>query len=553
MPLRALTKSTLRSSAMPSSISSEPSSPRPAAPSKIKPEWLDHFEAIYQAETQRRATDRVREEQAKRGSLSLGSFIREAWGILEPGIAYVHGWHVDAIADHLQAVTDGSIRNLCINVPPGCGKSLIVSVFFPAFEWGPLKRPELRYISTSHSAAFSVRDSRKMRDLVSSDWYQGLWPHVRLTRSGESSFGNDRQGFREAMPYTQLTGARGDRVLIDDPQAAEDAESPPERARALRVFREVIPTRINDAKTSAIVLIMQRLNDQDVASAAIEAGYTHLMLPMEYEQERRCRTVLGFREGKPRVFQDPRQRDGDLMFPARFPRDDIERLKGNMGSFAWAGQMQQRPVPREGGLFKAAWFTEDRFIDSAPPGTVWVRHWDLAASTNESSAFTAGVKVGRTPDKRFVVGHVQRFRAGPGAMQERIVEVAKLDGKQVTISIPQDPGAGGKVLAFSIVQSLAGWNAYAQPEAGQGDKTQRATPVAVQAEIGNLYIMRGEWNAAFLDELLLFPGSKFKDQVDALSGAFARLAKFADVPILMPVVGSSPNSVPGGMTARERF
>jgi predicted phage terminase large subunit-like protein len=496
-----------------------------------------------------RATDRVREEQAKKGSLSLGSFIREAWPVLEPAQPYVHGWHVDAIAEHLQAVTDGSIRQLLINVPPGSMKSLQTSVFWPAFEWGPLGRPELRYISTSHSETFSTRDSRKMRDLVRSEWFQSLWPHVRLVREGETSFANDRHGFREAMPYTKLTGARGDRVIIDDPQAALEAESEADRQRALRTFRETIPLRINDARTSAIVIIMQRLNDQDVSSAAIEAGYTHLMLPMEYEPERRCRTVLGFnREGRPRIFQDPRTRDGELLFPARFSREYVDETKRTMGSFAVAGQFQQRPVPREGGLFKAAWFPADRYLGAAPPGTTWCRHWDLAATEGEGAAYTAGVKLGRTPDRRYVVGHVLRFRAGPGAVQERIVATAHADGHGVTVSVPQDPGAGGKIQAYELVKALAGFTAYAAPETG--DKTQRATPVAVQAEIGNLFLVEGEWNAAFMDELLLFPGSKYKDQVDALSGAFARLTMVADFAFVAPVVGSKPNSVPGGPTRR---
>lgn len=550
MPLRALTRSTSRPSVTPNSTNSEPSSPRLDAPTTIKPERLTALEAILEAERQRRATDRVREEQAKRGSLSLGSFIREAWGILEPAIPYVHGWHIDAIADHLQAVTDGSISNLCINVPPGCGKSLIVSVFFPSFEWGPLKRPELRYISTSHSADFSVRDSRKMRDLIASEWYQELWPHVRLVRTGESSFANDRHGFREAMPYDHLTGARGDRVLIDDPQPAGAAESPKERQTALRVFREVVPLRVNDAQRSAIILIMQRLADPDVSTAAIEAGWTHLMLPMEFEPERRCRTVLGIKGGKPRIFQDPRTYDGELMFPQRFPRETVDKLKSTMGAFAWAGQMQQRPVPREGGLFKAAWFPDEKFIDAAPAGTQWCRHWDLAASTGEGAAYTAGVKLGRTPSGAYVVGHVMRFRAGPGAVQERILSVARtVDGPEVTISIPQDPGAAGKVQSFELIKALSGFIAYSAPETGS--KEQRAVPVAVQAEIGNLFIVRGEWNAPFLDELFLFPGSQFKDQVDALSGAFARLSKTADIPFVGAVVESSPNSVPGGMTPRQ--
>jgi predicted phage terminase large subunit-like protein len=223
-----------------------------------------------------------------------------------------------------------------------------------------------------------------------------------------------------------------------------------------------------------------------------------------------------------------------------------------MGSYAVAGQFQQRPTPREGGLFKAAWFGPEKYLTAAPPGTTWCRHWDLAATEKEGAAYTAGVLLGRTTDKKFIVGHVVRFRAGPGAVLERIQAVAKMDGPSVTISLPQDPGAGGKVTAFEYVKALAGYTAYAQPES-EGSKEQRATPVAVQAEIGNLFLVHGEWNAAFLDELTLFPGSKYKDQVDALSGAFARLTMVADIPFVLPVVGGRGNTVPGGLTPREAW
>jgi predicted phage terminase large subunit-like protein len=518
------------------------------------PRLLATLEAKLAAEKARRATDRVREEQAKRGSLSLPSFIREGWSVLEPSIPYVHGLPVDAVAEHLQAVTDGQIKNLVINQPPGTMKSLETAVFWQAYEWGPVKRPELRYISTSHSADFSSRDARKTRDLVMSDWYTELWPHVRLTRTGETDFENDRRGFRKAYPFTRLTGARGDRFVLDDPQSAEEAESPDHRVRGIRIFREQVPNRINDAATSAIVMIAQRLNAQDLSAIALELGWTALILPMEFEPERRCRTVLGIRAGRPHVWQDPRTRDGELLFPERFSRGYVEHLKLTMGSFAIASQLQQRPTPREGGLFKQAWFTEERFVAAAPAGTRWVRHWDLAATEKTSGsnpAYTAGVKLGKTMQGRYIVGDVRRAQAGPAAVKEMIKVTAALDGHEVEISLPQDPGAAGKMVAFDMVSALAGYRAYAAPESG--DKVQRAIPMAVQAEIGNLDIVRGEWNAAFIDELCLFPGGKFKDQVDALSGAFARLAKTPDVLMVAAVVGSSPNSVPGGYTPRQTF
>jgi hypothetical protein len=159
-----------------------------------------------------------------------------------------------------------------------------------------------------------------MRDLVSSEWYQSLWP-VPLSRVAEMSFENSAHGFREAKPFASLTGGRGDRVIIDDPHSTETAESETERTRTTRIFRESVPSRMIDPKASAIVIIMQRLHENDVTgqALALKLGYVHLMLPMEFEPERRCILPTGF--------EDPRTEDGELLFPERFPRSVVERDK----------------------------------------------------------------------------------------------------------------------------------------------------------------------------------------------------------------------------------
>jgi hypothetical protein len=224
-------------------------------------------------------------------------------------------------------------------------------VLWPAWEWGPAGLASLRYLSTSYSESYVSRDSRRMRDLVASEWYQARWgDHVQLVRTGETSFENAATGSREGKPFRSLTGGRGDRVLIDDPHSTETAESEAERQTTIRIFRESVPTRLINPATSAIVVIMQRLHAEDVSGVAINLGlgYEHLMLPMEFEPERRCHTSIGFK--------DPRTYDGELLFPERFPREVVDRDKAAMGSYAVAGQFQQRPTMREGGLFKRAWF-----------------------------------------------------------------------------------------------------------------------------------------------------------------------------------------------------
>ena len=431
---------------------------------------------------------------------SLAGFVREAWHVLEPGNAYIHGWHIEAICDHLEAVTDGRLNRLLINVPPGTMKSLIVSVFWPAWEWGPCARPSLRYLTTSYSETYAKRDSRRMRDLVSSDWYRQLWPAIELTRAGEISFENTARGAREGMPFQSLTGGRGDRVIIDDPHSTETAESEAERARTMRIFRESVPTRLVDPASSAIVVIMQRLNERDVSGQiiALSLGYTHLMLPMEFEPERRCETTIGFR--------DPRSYDGELLFPERFSREVVERDKRVMTAYAVAGQYQQRPAPREGGLFKRANFP---VVEVAPSAKKIARAWDFAGSKKKAGSdpdWTVGVRMLVDDAGIFYIDDIRRFRETPGIVRAAVVATASQDGSGCSIRIPQDPGQAGKAQAEDYIRALAGSIVTALPVTG--DKETRARPLAAQSEIGNVKLVRGPWNEAFLDEVEFVPGRR---------------------------------------------
>lgn len=446
---------------------------------------------------------------------SLATFAKSAWQVLEPATPLCWGWALDAICEHLEAVTDGRIDRLLINVPPGMMKSLLVGVIWPAWEWGPRGLPSMRYIGTAHKQELAVRDAMKCRRLIQSEWYQSRWPIVLTSdQNAKTKFENSATGFREAMAFTSMTGARGDRVLLDDPLSADDANSEAALKAAQITFTEALPTRVNN-KSSAIIVIMQRLHEKDTSGLILsrDLGYEHLCLPMRFEPERRCSTSIGF--------VDPRTEDGELLFPERFDDQQVTGLEKIMGAYAAAGQLQQRPTSREGGLFKRAWF-EGKILRQAPAGTRWCRHWDLAATKKVTAARTAGVKLGKAPDGTYVVGHVVTTQDEGNRVRQLIKATAEADGKEVEISLPQDPGQAGKVQAADMVAMLAGWKVKAEPETG--DKVTRAEPFSSQCEAGNVYLVEGDWVQAYLDELCLFPGGSFKDQVDASSGAFGRLA-----------------------------
>jgi predicted phage terminase large subunit-like protein len=455
--------------------------------------------------------ERIREQ-----CRSLAGFVREAWHVVEPAVDYAHGWHIDAICRHLEAVTSGEITRLLINVPPGTMKSLLCGVFWPAWEWGPRNRPELRYLGSSYSEHYAKRDNRRMRDLVASEWYQTLWgDRVKLTRSGEMAFANTRTGFRQGVPFSRLTGGRGDRVIIDDPHSVDGAESEAERLSTIRTFRESVPTRLNDPQRSAIVVVMQRLHEADVSGTILSLGlgYEHLMLPMEFEAERRCRTLIGF--------TDPRTEEGELLFPERFPRAVVERDKVPLGSYAVAGQFQQRPSPRSGGLFQRGDF---EIVDAVPAGAKRCRAWDFAASKarpGRQPDWTVGLRMAEA-DGIFYVETIARGRWSPAEVERDLKNMATQDGPTVMIRMPQDPGAAGKADAETKIKLLAGFPIRVLSITG--DKATRAKPASAQAEAGNVKLLRGDWNEAFLDEICAFPNAQFDDQVDAFADALNELA-----------------------------
>jgi predicted phage terminase large subunit-like protein len=455
---------------------------------------------------ERRGLNQIRED-----CLSLPGFVRNAWPLLEPDKPLLWGWALDAMADHLAAVTNGDILRLLINVPPGMMKSMMTGVFWPAWEWGPLGRSDLRILSASYKEDYAVRDTRKMRELVTSPWYQRLWgKQVNIVRGGEGDFANDRGGWRKGSSMGSLTGERGDRVVLDDPHSTETADSERDRERTARILRESVPTRLNSPKRSAIVVIMQRLHDRDVSGIILaeELGYEHLCLPMRFEPARRCRTGMGF--------IDPRKTEGELLFPERWDAETLDRTERAMTAYAVAGQHQQRPVPREGGLFKHDWF---EIVDYHPRGTLEARAWDLAAavpsSKNGDPDYTVGLKAVRLEDRSILITHMVRFRKSPGARDAAILELAAIDGWSCVIRLPQDPAQAGKSQAEHFARMLDGYSLSIKPVSGE--KALRATPAAMMAELGRIKLLRGPWNAAFLEEITAFPSGAHDDVVDALS------------------------------------
>lgn len=468
-------------------------------------------------------------EQIRENCSTLRGFLTEAWNFLEPITPLVPNWHLDAMCEHLEAISRGQLHpRIIINVPPGSSKSTIVSVMWNAWVWGPLGQPGMRFLSTSYEQSNATRDTRKTRDLIMSEWYQTLWP-LRLSRKAETSFENVYRGTREGVPFASLTAKRGDVLMIDDPHSLDQSESEADRTKAVRRFFEGGQNRLNDQEKSAIAIVMQRLHEADLTGALLarESGFVHLMIPMEFEIERRYHTPLATAEYQ----RDPRRKDGQLLDPNRFSDKVLEPFR--VEEYSWAGQYQQRPAPREGGMFKIG---QIEVVDSVPAGAKYVRGWDIAGSTRKTSPYTVGAKLAWDGQVVYIV-EIRRERAAIDRAENLIVTTAFEDTRTVKQSIPQDPGSAGKSQKLHLSNRLAGLEFIFSTETGA--KEDRAIPFASMVNAGSVRMVKARWNVPLIDEMRNFPGSTYKDQVDALSRAFhelAKLMKTSEVTIGLPIV-----------------
>ncbi len=455
---------------------------------------------------------------------SLRSFVEQAWHVVEPKTPFIHGWHVDAICDHLEAVTEGHIQDLLINIPPRHMKSLTVSVFWPCWEWGPRNMPHIRWLFASYAEKLSKRDSLKCRRLIQSPWYSERWAdrfHLTSDQNEKLRFENDKTGYRIATSVGGVgTGEGGDRVVVDDPHNVNEAESDAKRTSVILWWDESMSTRIDNEQTGARVVIMQRVHEADLAGHVLaeEHGYVHLCLPARYEDNGGKRTVIDLGSKK---FKDPRKEEGDLLWPERFPEEDLAKREHRMSEYAVAGQHQQRPAPRGGGLFKIDKFVLVNTVPANPNAIVKsIRYWDKAA-TQDGGKRSAGVLMHKLSNGQHLISDVRKGQWSAPLRERHIRMTAEMDGVGVEVVTEQEPGSGGKESAESTIVNLSGFKVSAHRPTG--DKETRAEPYAVQIEAGNVQLLIADWTKDFINEHEKAPMGKFQDQWDAAAGAFNTL------------------------------
>ena len=485
---------------------------------------------------------------------SFVDFIKLAWHVVEPGQDYVHNWHIDMIAAHLTAITDEMMiddekyyNRLLINVPPGAMKSLLTNVFWPAWEWGPRNMPHLRYVCASHGQELAIRDSTKMRRLIQSEWYQSLWgDRVTLTgdQNAKTKFENTATGFRQAVAAGGITGARGDRVIIDDPHTVESAASDQMRSTTIDWFLQAVPTRLNNPDKSAIVVIMQRLHEEDVSGVILDKGlgYDHIMLPMEYEPLRAAPTMLGW--------EDQRETLGELLFPERFPEHVVERDKRAMGPYAVSGQFQQIPTPADGGIIKRDWWQlweHDSFpafdyiiasLDTAytektendPSAlTIWGVYTEDPIST-EAMKKPLGLKDMFQKERGYKAPHPKVMLVNAWAerleLHQLVTKVAETLKKYKADAILIEDKAAGHSVAQELrrLYNHLGFMVITDNPNGIDKRSRLYSVQHIFAE-GLVYAPDKSWADMVITQSAIFPKGKHDDLVDTVSMALRHLRK----------------------------
>jgi len=488
------------------------------------------------------------ELKTKRCEKSLAFFTKEAWHIIEPETELTWNWHLDVICAYLEAAHARHITRLIINVPPGSLKSILVSVMFPAWVW--TKNPDRRVLGISNIQDLSIRDSARTKRIVTDEWYQAKWPvKLRADQSAKTNYETDKGGFRLSLGITgNITGKRGDIQLIDDPHDATTAQSDVQRQAVLDAYDTKLSSRINSQTDSVIILIMQRLHHMDLAGHLLsktKTKWVHVCIPMEYEKEltydpvkhlavrlneygtyesntarrgeilKRTKTSSkGVAKIRPAFMskeeaeklRDPRK-EGDLLFPQLFPAESVERMKEDYGEYAAAGQLQQRPSVKGGGILKQHWW---RIWDKTTPlptvDHVWIS-WDTAYSeadmkNNSFSAYTMWGLFWNEDQQRdcMLLLEVWYDRIDYPELRKKAKDLEADKDRKPDCHLIEKKASGQ-----SLIQDLRQGNIPLRAYSPDRDKITRAYTVQAMLESGQVYIPDRKWAHNFTYLLSTFP------------------------------------------------
>jgi predicted phage terminase large subunit-like protein len=435
----------------------------------------------------------------------LHSFIWKSFQTILPGTLYLPNWHVDAIVYQLIRVQAGDTCRLLINLPPRSLKSICVSVAYVAWRLG--HDPTRRIIVVSYSNELAAELHRQFRMVVDAPWYRAIFPKMRPAKDSGTELVTTAGGCRYANSVGgTVTGRGADLIIVDDPLKAEEAMSEPARRRLIEWYGGTLVSRLNDKETGRIVVVMQRLHEDDLAGHLLRQGnWQHLDLPAIAVED----SVIPIAPGKQIT-----RRQGEVLHAARESKEALERIKAEVGSLKFSAQYQQRPVPAAGNLIQRAWFRfYNRLPDRQPRDRV-AQSWDVAMMTGDANDFsvcTTWLMVG--PDHYLI--DVFRARLQYPELRRQIAGLAARHGAETILIENAGPGMA---LLQDLRRDLPPGMPWPIGQKPDGSKLDRMVAQTAKIENGHVYLPREvDWLDDFLLELLGFPHSRHDDQVDSVS------------------------------------
>ena len=432
------------------------------------------------------------------------AFTEFAFGVVRPNTLFKPNWHLEALAQKLTQVAAGEVRRLIITMPPRNLKSLLASVALPAWFLG--HRPSERIVAVSYSDLLARTHANDFRLLVNDSLYQSTFPAMRLARDTDREIVTTLRGKRHATSIEgTLTGLGGNLVIIDDPLKQEDAHSEAVRARTIEWYRSTLLSRPDDKQTARIVLVMQRVHQDDLAGYLEEqGGFDILNLPAIAPR------TASYDLGAGRVYV--RQR-GELLHPANEPAAVLSELKREMGPIAFSAQYQQSPIPPGGTIIKRKWLTTYDDYPAYQRGDHMIMSWDIALSEEERGDYYACVVMLRREEVYHIL-EVIRGRLRFDDLRRRILEVKQRYGRG-TLLIEDSPISKG------LIQSLEESSINVTKYTPDTDKRARLIAQSDLFAGGSVRLPKAApWLEDFTAELLAFPG-RHDDQVDALTQGLA--------------------------------
>jgi predicted phage terminase large subunit-like protein len=464
----------------------------------------------------------------------LRFFIRKAFSTISPGDTYLHNWHVDAIAHELMRVHSGKSRRLLINLQPRSLKSICVSVAYVAWLLG--HDPTRRIIVASYSGDFAAELHRQFRMVISSQWFAELFPELRFAKETGLELVTTQGGSRFATSVGgTLTGRGADLIIVDDPLNANELHSETARKRVIEWYGGALVQRLNDKETGPIIVLMQRLHEDDLAGHLLQqGGWNHLNLPtIALEDET-------FEVGGGRTHF---RRSGDILHPERESREALEAIKAEVGSLLFSAQYQQQPVPAEGNLIRRAWFKAYDDLPVVNTEMQIIQSWDVAMMTSDRNDYSACTTWLIHKNDAYLV-HVYRGRLEYPDLRRKVIGIAAEHG--ATTVLIEDAGPGMNLLQDLGANMPRGMTRPIgmKPE---GSKVDRMAAQSAKIEAGHVHLPKSApWLGDFLTELLSFPNGRHDDQVDSVSQFLRWLqnAYLNEIPIVMPFVFSVPRQFP---------